>query len=487
MRFRRLLRRPRRGDDVCPRPRRGRVLSVVAVVAVAALVTLAGSEPAQAVGLGPIGDVLGAGLNAVSGGMGGIALEGFQSVLGALFAWPAQLVNRVFLAWLISVPDYAVAPDTLRGQATSSLSELADTTSAMAFAALAAAGTVGGLRYWAAGLTGSGSFDALEGFARMVGAALLIVLWPWIFRHAVDLANAAGTGLLGSPGVLDDTSQMMAAAFTAGVSPNFFSIVIACAAGLLFLALALCKLAVGASTALIYVAMPIALLLWVIPELGWVARTALRAFAVVLLIPIAWALSFATFAAVGVDALTGRGSGSLADGLIKPLVALALLWQCVALPRAMARMALLGAGGGTLARLGGYLVARRVDAAVTHAASAAGNRASQPQLGPAPPAASPAAAYASAPTPANGAAVFSTATAPAASAAPAAGGPNRPGRPPEDPTATAPSTATPDPNEAPRPDGWSAPPGGAAAAPQDGLPSPSWREIRDRVPLELDA
>ena len=71
-------------------------------------------------------------------------------------------------------------------------------TSAMAFAALGAVGTVSSIRYWVSGLSGSGGFDALEGLGKTVGAALFIVLWPWLFRRCAELANAAERGLLGS-------------------------------------------------------------------------------------------------------------------------------------------------------------------------------------------------------------------------------------------------------------------------------------------------
>ena len=177
--------------------------------------------------------------------------------------------------------------------------QLGATTSAMAFAALGAVATVSGIRYWAAGLTGSGGLEALEGLARTVGAALFIVLWPWLFRHAADLANAAGSGLLGSGSVLDDTARLLAVAFVAGVAFNILAILIAIGAAVLFLALLLTKIAVSATTALVFVGMPLAVMLWPIPELAWIARTAMRAFAVVLAIPLLWAVCFATFAAVG--------------------------------------------------------------------------------------------------------------------------------------------------------------------------------------------
>src|SRR3954451_4587161 len=349
-------------------------------VGVAAVGSLGGATEARAlppVPIGPLGPAIGAGVGAITGRLGDAAVDGFTAMLGKLFSWPAEVINRQLLAWLVAVPDYAISPQsTSSAGAGSNLAELGSTTSAMAFALLAAVGTVAGLRYWAAGLSGSGGFDALEGLGRTVAAALFVVAWPWLFRHAADLSDAAARGLLGSGSVLDDTSRLLGVAFAAAVSVNFFAIVIACGAGLLFLGLLMCKIVASASTALVFVAMPLAAALWVIPELEW-ARAAMRAFAVVLAIPVAWALCFATFAAVGMDALALKGAGSLADSLIMPLVALALLWVMVALPRTLARMALLGgfARGGFGARAGSYVAARRADAAVSQAVpSGAGGR-----------------------------------------------------------------------------------------------------------------
>src|SRR4051812_7357863 len=329
------------------RRRPGAVVVWVAVaIGVAAVGSLGGADEARAlppVPVGPLGPAIGAGVDAITGGLGGAAVDGFSALLGKLFSWPADVINRQLLAWLVAVPDYAISPQsTAGGRAGSNLAELASTTSAMAFALLAAVGTVAGLRYWAAGLSGSGGFNALEGLGRTVAAALFVVAWPWLFRHAAELSNAAARGLLGSGSVLDDTSRLLGLAFASAVSLNFLAIVVACGAGLLFLALLMCKIVVSASTALVFVAMPLTAALWVIPELEWVARAAMRAFAVVLVIPVAWALCFATFAAVGVDALALKGAGSLADSLIMPLVALALLWVMLALPRTLARLALLG-------------------------------------------------------------------------------------------------------------------------------------------------
>ncbi len=128
----------------------------------ALLITAAPAVAAVPGPLGVIGDALEAGADAVTGGVGGLAVESFGAILKALFAWPAKLINRELLAWLVAVPDYAIHPETTRsGDGGSNLAQLGATTSAMAFAALGAVGTVAAVRYWAAGLTGSGGFEAL--------------------------------------------------------------------------------------------------------------------------------------------------------------------------------------------------------------------------------------------------------------------------------------------------------------------------------------
>src|SRR4051794_17309677 len=135
--------------------RSGRALRWAAVgVGVVGVGSLTGAGEARAlppvpIGPGGLGGAVG---NAIAGGLGGAAVDGFSALLGKLFAWPADVINRRLLAWLVAVPDYAVSPQAAsRGQAGSNLAELASTTSTMAFALLAAVGTVAGLRYWAAG------------------------------------------------------------------------------------------------------------------------------------------------------------------------------------------------------------------------------------------------------------------------------------------------------------------------------------------------
>jgi len=85
----------------------------------------------------------------------------------------------------------------------------------------------------------------------------------------------------------------------------------------------LLKIAVSVSTILVFIGMPLAVVLW--PVMPWVARLAMRAFAVCVAVPVLWALCFAASAAVSLNALSFNDHGFV-NTLVQPLVAIVLLW-----------------------------------------------------------------------------------------------------------------------------------------------------------------
>ncbi len=227
----------------------------------------------------------------------------------------------------------------------------------------------------------------------------------------------------------------------------------------------------------------------------------MRAFATVLVIPLAWAICFATFAAVGVDALALKGAGKLVDALIMPLVALALLWICASLPKTLdadgaarrrRRRRLVG-------RTASYIAARRADAVVAHAVPIAlGGRHDHATSGSRNGEGMPAASGPSDATTPDSTSGSHTQThvPPASSSAVAVG--TRPGseraRAPQD-GALAGARSDVHGEEAPaaQRSAWAPAPGFAhspVAAPSStspGLRTPAWREIRERMPIELAA
>ena len=369
--------RPGQGGPAGTRTRT-QLLSLGALVLVVVLLLRAVSPPpAQALHIGPVdvnplnwpGDILGG----VTGGVAKLAVGGFDAIIKALFAPVARFITVELIGWLVAVPNLTQG----------NVAQLEQTVEAMGGGLLGAVATISTIRYWAAGFAGGGDsgFAALEGLTRTVGAALFLAVWPWLFDTAVSLTNLFTSSLLGSGAVVRSVSHLLAAGLGAGIGLNFtpvglfLNIAMAVAASLLFLGLLLVKIVVSISTILVFVGMPLAVVAW--PVVPWIARAAMRAFAVCLLVPVMWALCFAASAAVSLNAISFN-AGTVINTLLQPLVAIVLLWVTLRLPIHLARVAMLGAaplGGGFASRAVSYAAGSQLrDTARQHLPAWAGGQ-----------------------------------------------------------------------------------------------------------------
>jgi len=338
------------------RSRRQLLLLGAAVLAVALLLFAASPPRAMALPIGPIGvgplGGLGGLLGGVTGGIAKLAVGAFDAIIKTLFAPIAKFITTELIGWLVAVPNLTQG----------NVAQLEQTVEAMGGGLLGAVATISTIRYWAAGFAGGGDsgFAALEGLTRTVGAALFLAIWPWLFDTAVSITNLFTNSLLGSGAVVHSVSHLLAAGLGAGIALNFtpiglfLDIAIAVAASLLFLGLLLVKIVVSISTVLVFIGMPLAVVAW--PVVPWIARAAMRAFAVCLLVPVMWALCFAASAAVSLNAISFNAS-SVLNALLEPLVAIVLLWVMLRLPVHLAKVAMLGAaplGGGFASRAVSY-------------------------------------------------------------------------------------------------------------------------------------
>ena len=265
------------------------------------------------------------------------------------------------------------------------------TSTAISFGLVGVVMTFSVMRFWLSGLTssGAGGAEAVDGFTRTIGAALFILAWPLLARQGIAITNTASSAILQSPGVSDDLTRLIRAAlvgnFALGPVAWIISVITALAGAMLLLGLVLLKIVLSCATAVLFVAMPVAVILWPISELSWIARFAMRSFLVCLLIPLVWVIVFATFAAIGVDAVSFKGGGGILDkAIIQPLTGCALLYVAVSCPKWLMRAAMMGArspAGGFVGRSASYMAARRADTAIAQhlPASIAGNRASSGQ------------------------------------------------------------------------------------------------------------
>jgi hypothetical protein len=289
----------------------------------------------------------------LTGHIAGLAVDGFNAIVKALFAPIAKFIDDQLIGWLVTVPNFN------QGQ----VSNLEQTVEAIGGGLLGAVATISVVRYWAAGLAGGGGsgFEALEGLGRSVSAALLLAIWPWGFDTSVHLTNLMTGSLLHSGTVTHDISHLLAAGVGASLIGSaavglFIAIVGAVVGTLLFFGLMLLKLVVSVSTLLLFVGMPLAIV--ASPLAPWLARAAVRAFVVCLIVPVLWVLCFACAAAVADNSILFEGSG-VANVLLQPMVAIMLLYVMVKLPSHLAKVAMLGAaplGGGMVSRAASYAV-----------------------------------------------------------------------------------------------------------------------------------
>ena len=120
---------------------------------------------------------------------------------------------------------------------------------------------------------------------------------------------------------------------------------------MIFVLLIVTKIVLATLLALLFVAAPLAIALWPLPETSWLARTVLQSLIGVLLWPVVWALCFALFAVIGASAFTL--GGSFGTQLVKPWVSVAALYVAFKAPQLLARQAMLAGLTPSLGRHGG--------------------------------------------------------------------------------------------------------------------------------------
>jgi hypothetical protein len=294
---------------------------------------------------GVVDDVTGT----VSGAVEGTILDGFNAIIDFLFGGLQAAITVALIKWIITIPNLSGGH----------VGDLEARIAVGAGGLLAATMTISIVRFWGSGFTGGGAWAGAEGIARAAVAACLIGLWPRIFDLAVRASNALQSGMLN-----DATEHQLKSLFqnigkvgffTAGTVPVFLSIVAAIVGMLMLLALVAMKIIITSLTVILFCAMPLALVLWPIPELSGAAKFCLRSLGVVLAIPVVWCIIFGAFAAIGADTFTFHNTGkdqgifgtTLNVAIIRPLVAISLLYLALVMPRRLLQLApFMGGGGG---------------------------------------------------------------------------------------------------------------------------------------------
>jgi hypothetical protein len=294
---------------------------------------------------GAVGDLVGGVGGAIGGAVTGTLLDGFKAIINLLFGGLQSAITVALIKWMTTIPNLSGGH----------VGQLESSIAVGAGGLLAATMTISIVRFWSSGLTGDGAWAGAEGVARAAVAAALIGLWPPIFDLAIRLSNALQAGILGG-GVQAqlkalfrdlDVIGIAGGALTGGLVPMFLAIVIAVVGIMMLLALVAMKIVITALTIVLFCAMPLAFVVWPIPELAGITRLCLRSLAVVVAIPVVWCLIFGAFAAIGADTFsfhnTGKDQGVFGTALnvtiVRPLVAIALLYLALVLPRRLLQLA----------------------------------------------------------------------------------------------------------------------------------------------------
>jgi hypothetical protein len=276
---------------------------------------------------------------------------------------PSGLVH-----YLVTIPDFAAPASDGSGK----LNAIERSVAGIALGLMAAVATVAAGRHYLAGLTRSGgAVELVEGLGKVALGGALVVAWPWLYESGIQLANGVSGSVLNAAG--NDATSLLAqfalnavsvdpltALLTGNVAGFLADVIVGVLSLVALVAVIVQKIAISAVSTVAFVAAPLAIVLSAIDELKWATSMPMRAAAACAVVPLAWTLIFATFAAVGIGVIESPVDtvlhGTWWASLTHEIVAIPLLYSLVAVPRALLRQATGtgGGGGGPVGRVLSY-------------------------------------------------------------------------------------------------------------------------------------
>src|SRR4051794_30035765 len=282
-------------------------------------------------------------------------LNPFDNLLPSVGDLAGKLIEGLFKALFgdleakvsLAVVKFLVAhPIVTNHAAYGTLNDYREYVTAGAWGMLGLVFVMSAFRYWAAGFAGGGAFEALQALVRTGGACGALIVYAFLFEQLLVGGNLMTHALLNFAGGDKGLAKLFVASkFGLGLSGIAYILELVA-----FIALIVTKIALTALLAVLLVAGPLAIAVWPIEELAWIARTWLQVLIAVVLWPVLWSLCFACFAAMG-DAAFSTG-GSIGDSIIKPFVSVAMLYIAFKVPMAMLRQAQLAGLTPSMGRVG---------------------------------------------------------------------------------------------------------------------------------------
>ncbi|MBS1679774.1 MAG: hypothetical protein JST08_20600 [Actinobacteria bacterium] len=255
-----------------------------------------------------------------------------EQAVDKIFGLPDGFGTQKLLRGLLKVPDF-VGDSPAEG-----VSNAEWLTESIAFALLMAAVTFTLFHYFAAGMmSGGGSGMFVDGVTRCVGAALMILAWPFIFENAANITNVITNTLIPESSIDGGVGMLANAAEAGGTLGAGLLVMIVFA--VLMLILLMVKIGLLTGLMIAFVGTPLALALWPIPSLSGPATYALRFVGMVFTVVILWAVCLRIFGAVNTE-FRGWGGHNLGVGekLLLPLVGLGSLLALLSIPRHAVQM-----------------------------------------------------------------------------------------------------------------------------------------------------
>lgn len=241
----------------------------------------------------------------------------FEFFFTTFFGLQAK-ATQATIDWLLAAPVYTNSGEF------ADLNRFRSSIEVAAWALLSLVFTVSAVRYYASGFTSAGSYEAVESLTRGALAAGALAVYPEVFGAMTTAANYLTYGILHDPTVGSGLTKVLAGATVAHFTPLGIGTIASVVAVVILLVLVVTKIVLSIILALLFVAWPLAIALWPLPETSWLARTILQTFIGVLLWPVVWALCFGLFAVIGASALTP--GGSFGTKVVAPWVAVAALY-----------------------------------------------------------------------------------------------------------------------------------------------------------------
>jgi hypothetical protein len=258
--------------------------------------------------------------------------EVFEFFFKTFFGIEAKVTQRT-VEWLLAAPVYTDQ------SAYANVNRLRAYIEVAAWALFTLVFTVSAVRYYASGFTSAGSYEAVEALARGGVAAGALAFYPQVFGSLTIATNYLTYGIIHDPSVGSGLTKLLAGGTVASFTPLGVGTIAAVVAVVIFLLLIVTKIVLSTLLALLFVAAPLAIALWPLPETSWLARTVLHSLIGVLLWPVVWALCFALFAVIGASAFSP--GGSFGTQIVKPWVSVAALYVAFKAPQLLAREAML--------------------------------------------------------------------------------------------------------------------------------------------------